>query len=128
MLIVVFSSATVAALTLLLAPRPDPANLVEFYRRVRPLGWWGPVQRLAGVSQSPGELAPIAAGLLGSVGLMIGGITLLGGWLFDRPMQGLLSGIACLAGLLLVRRALKGLRPQKELDSGGTQDPVGRLK
>jgi hypothetical protein len=36
-----------------LTTRPDPEDtLVEFYRRSRPPGWWGPIARRAGVRET----------------------------------------------------------------------------
>jgi hypothetical protein len=41
---------------------PEPtAKLVEFYRRARPLGWWGPIAREAGIP--PAGWNPILRGL-----------------------------------------------------------------
>jgi hypothetical protein len=45
-----------------LSTRPEPEDrLVEFYRRARPMGAWGPIARKAGLSHESGH--PIARGL-----------------------------------------------------------------
>jgi hypothetical protein len=49
---------TVALLT---KPDPEPV-LLEFYRRAKPLGWWGPIAAQAGVESRGGS--PIFKGLL----------------------------------------------------------------
>ena len=47
-LLIVISVSLCASLVALLVTRaPDPATLVAFYRKVRPLGAWGPVRALA---------------------------------------------------------------------------------
>jgi len=45
-----------------LVTRPDPEEkLVDFYKRARPMGWWGPIARQAGTP--PTSPHPIIAGL-----------------------------------------------------------------
>ena len=45
-----------------LLTKPDPEEkLIEFYKRARPMGWWGPVARKAGIEHA--GLRPILAGL-----------------------------------------------------------------
>ncbi len=45
-----------------LLTKPDPEEkLVEFYKRARPMGWWGPIARKAGME--PAGSRPIFAGL-----------------------------------------------------------------
>jgi Na+/proline symporter len=63
--LVVFASMAETSLLWFLVARftpPEPAEkLVEFYRRARPLGWWGPIARQAGIPAA--GAAPIARGL-----------------------------------------------------------------
>ncbi len=63
--------------TVALLTRPDPEDrLIAFYRKARPLGWWGPIARKAGIEPRGGR--PILAGLciavLGAV--MVAGATI----------------------------------------------------
>lgn len=91
-----------------LATRPEPMEcLLEFHRRARPLGWWGPVARLAaardveenmpdGAAPTPHGLGPILRGLViaaigaGASALFIVGLSSL---YIDRWQ----AGIGCLA-------------------------------
>ena len=46
-----------------LLTKPDPEEkLIEFYRRCRPMGWWGPIAHRAGVE--PSGWRPIFSGML----------------------------------------------------------------
>ncbi len=83
LLVVVLSSFTCAMLVTFLLPKPDPKALVDFYRKVRPRGFWGPVRaHLTGpVRLDP--LAPIAAGVLGGLALIFGVLFATGKLLLD---------------------------------------------
>ncbi len=59
------------AVARLTAPEPTE-RLVEFYRRARPMGWWGPIARQAG--DVPSGLPPIARG----IGIAALGATMIG--------------------------------------------------
>lgn len=60
-------------LVTLAARRPDPARLVEFYRRVRPFGAWGPVAALAPDVRRPrGEVGTALLGVVGSLAAIFG--------------------------------------------------------
>jgi hypothetical protein len=72
LLIVVVVSIACALLSLLLTRAPDPAKLVPFYRKVRPIGAWGPVRVLAGDVGDQRDLAPALVGSLGGVLLVFG--------------------------------------------------------
>jgi len=63
----------------------DEATLVAFYRRVRPPGFWGPIRRLAGEEEEPGQTGRLAlAWLCGAVGLsaaiLLPGYLILAAW------------------------------------------------
>ena len=66
-------------LSVLLLRKRSPDGLVDFYRRARPPGWWGPVAALAPDVQRGGleGWRAAACGLLLVFGLTLG----LGGWL-----------------------------------------------
>ena len=88
LLLVVSVSTLVAFAVLLAGPRAQPAQRVDFYRRFRPPGAWGPVRELLG-DDEPVRETPWRRALLGwSVGvvslyaLMLGlGWFLLGDWM-----------------------------------------------
>ena len=53
---------TVLWIVVALLTSPDPEEtLVEFYKRARPMGWWGPIAHKAGREESGGR--PIFSGL-----------------------------------------------------------------
>lgn len=64
--LVVFASMAATCLlwvAVACATPPEPMEkLVEFYRRARPMGWWGPVARAAKIR--PGESAAILRGMI----------------------------------------------------------------
>jgi len=72
LVLVVMCSLTAALLSLLLTRRPDPASLVEFYRRVRPLGFWGPVAALCPGVRPDGSFAGATIGIIGGLALIYG--------------------------------------------------------
>jgi Na+/proline symporter len=81
--LVVLTSMAAALASLALVKRPDPGTLVDFYRKVRPAGCWGPVAALAPDVQPPREGLNALVGIVGGVamvfGLMLGlGYLLLG--------------------------------------------------
>jgi Na+/proline symporter len=101
-----FSLAVVVAIALpfafavTFATAPEaPEQLAEFYRRVRPPGWWGPVARACGAPPPPNQLRPWLDAVLATVGVY--GLLLGTGWcLLGRPFAGvasLLGGAVALA-------------------------------
>jgi len=83
-LLVVAAGATAAAVAASIWIRPvRPLELVEFYRKVHPPGWWGPVARAAGEDARHARLAlrhGVTATLLCAVsvfGLLVG----IGSWM-----------------------------------------------
>lgn len=78
--------------------RPDPATLLSFYRRVRPLGWWGPVARLAPDVVRVRELPAMLAGVLGGLACVWGAMLSAGLWLLERNAEAGLSMVVAVAG------------------------------
>ncbi|HUT23060.1 MAG TPA: hypothetical protein VM492_01820 [Sumerlaeia bacterium] len=87
--LIVFASilgTTVLWLIVSLATKPDPEEkLIEFYKRARPMGWWGPIAEKAGKEDTRGlwpilvgfgvavlGLVMIASGILAIHGLYLG--------------------------------------------------------
>ena len=98
-LVVGFAMAC-ALVSILVTRRPDPADLVAFYRRVRPAGWWGPVRALTPdvppVREGSTMLVGAISGLLAIYGPMFGtGCALLGRW-----PEAALAGLVALAGIV----------------------------
>lgn len=115
LLLVVGITGALALATAFLT-RPEPTeHLVEFYRRVRPPGWWGPIARAAGGKLPSGfGLHTIGQGLVAVVfvfGCMIG----LGKLILGEPVLGgtlFAVGIAC--GVLAIRSVLRS-KSEEEL-------------
>ena len=108
-LAVVAVSLPTALATLILLPKPKPAELVEFYRRVRPIGAWGPVRQLCPEVEAPRELGPVILGTLSGLALVFGLLFAIGGLLLGRPALAWSTGAAALAGLFGVRLSLRRL-------------------
>jgi solute:Na+ symporter, SSS family len=80
-----------------LLTKPEPmGKLVEFYRRARPMGWWGPVARQAGLE--PVGPSPIVRGMgiaaLGAI-MIGGGIVALSCAYVARWDVALIAALAC---------------------------------
>ncbi len=115
-LVVAFSSVFSLAVTLL-GPKPDPRALVEFYRRVRPAGWWGPVAALAPDIQPRREGKTIAVGFLGGLALVYGLMLCLGYVLLDNTSSAAICGALGLLGALALTFALKNTNESEDLGS-----------
>jgi SSS family solute:Na+ symporter len=115
LLLVVGITGALALATAFLT-RPEPTeHLVEFYRRVRPPGWWGPIARAAGGTLPSGfGLHTLGQGLVAVVfvfGCMIG----LGKLILGEPVLGgtlFAVGIAC--GVISIRSVLRS-KSEEEL-------------
>jgi Na+/proline symporter len=101
-LIVVAISLVAALATILLSPPPQPESLVPFYRRVRPVGWWGPVAALAGTRPASDTLWPRIIGGISGIALVLGSLFGTGHLLLGRlPLAAIAfaAGAAGVAGL-----------------------------
>lgn len=108
--LVVAISMACALVSMAATRAPDPATLVPFYRRVRPLGAWGPVRALLPEPLERQQVLAPSLGALGAAlltyGLLFGvGYALLGRW----ELCGAWSAAAA-AGAALVAGALRRLR------------------
>lgn len=79
-------------------PRPDPASLTAFYRRVQPMGWWGPVAALVPDVRRSRELVPILVGVLGGLACVWGAMMGAGLWLLERGGEAKLAAAIAAAG------------------------------
>ena len=68
-ILVVIAISGTAALITLFAKRPDPAQLVPFYEKVRPIGAWGPVRALTDARSEPGEATSAIIGVVSGLAL-----------------------------------------------------------
>jgi Na+/proline symporter len=112
LLIVVAVSLTAAFVALFLTKKPAPENLVPFYTRVRPLGFWGPVRELCHDLPPSRDLAPAVVGSLGGLALIFGATLGLGYLFLARTGPALISLTVLLAGGVAVAWALLRLRTQ----------------
>lgn len=110
LIVVALTQVTWIAVTLLTRPEPRE-RLVEFYRRVRPPGWWGEIAREAGVSV-PSIGWKWLFGWAGGVLLIYGGLFALGGLLLAQKAWLFGGGTACLLGVVGVRIGLSSVRAQ----------------
>jgi hypothetical protein len=105
--------------------RPDPATLVTFYRRVRPLGWWGPVAALAPEVVRVRELPAMLAGVLGGLACVWGAMIGAGLWLLERNAEAGLALVAAAAGTVAVWWAMGKLSRDAELGEAGEGGAAG---
>ncbi len=112
-LVVTMVSLAATLLAIALSQRPDPGSLVDFFRRVRPIGWWGPVRALAGSAPIAGELGPALLGSAGALALTFGLMFGLGFLFLDRPAALAVSALATLVGTLVTAWALRRLAPPR---------------
>jgi hypothetical protein len=92
LLIVVTVSTVAAVVALALGPRARPEARVDFYRRFRPPGFWGPVRELAGLPPTPARrwTRPVLGWLCGVMALYSAMLGL--GWLlFGQTGQGIVA-------------------------------------
>jgi len=114
LVLTVLVSTSCALVSLLVTRAPDPATLVPFYRRLRPIGAWGPVRALAGGAPPRGEFLVACSGALGSLAAILGATLALGFWLLDRERNLLLAILVSVAGTLLTLHALRRLGTRTE--------------
>ena len=108
LLVVVVVSLACGLLATFLGPRSDPAKLVSFYEKVRPVGAWGPVRALARYAPKPHEGKKVLAGIAGGLA-MVWGLTLgIGWWLLGDPLVWSAFGTSA-AGAVVVVAILPGL-------------------
>ena len=109
-LLLAASASTAAALAAVrFAPAEDAGRLAAFYRRVRPVGFWGPVAAAAGDEEGAGarRLGRAAAAMAACAATLFCLLVGLGAWLVGSPApawvpaRGLWIGGLLAAGLAL---------------------------
>ena len=113
LILVVSASIIASLLSMLLTRTPDPKELVSFYEKVRPIGAWGPVRELSGVSAPEGEGAAALTGILGGLALIYGAMFALGNYFLDHSGQAAISLAFAICGGLAVRSALTRLEAMR---------------
>ncbi len=106
---VVSFSLACAGIELLVGRRPDPASLVEFYRRIRPLGAWGPVAALAPDVRPSMRLGSALRGSLGGILLVYGLTFSIGFFLLDRGTALAIASVGAALGLVILWGPLRAL-------------------
>ena len=110
LILVVLFSAACALVSLALTKAPDPATLTDFYRRVRPQGFWGPVAALCPDVEVRSEVLPAVVGWIGGMALTFGLTLALGFYFVERNAALAVSALVTLAGTAGVVWALKRIR------------------
>ena len=121
LLIVVAASLATIGLSLLFTKARDPRDLVGFYRRVRPIGWGGPVRALCpDVPSSRPEVMPIVVGSIAGIGMIYGLLFALGSFLLARPTSGLICAGVAAVSIAFVVRSLRQLRDTTDVDASSS--------
>ena len=112
LLVMSLASTVAVVVTALVAPPTDRGLLVEFYRRVRPPGWWAETARAAGddADRSPAELRRDAASIVAcaaSVYLWLVGF----GKLLVQPDSMMVAIVAIVLGFAAVPLWWRRLEP-----------------
>jgi len=84
-LLTVTTVTVLSLIVMFLTPPDSTEKLMEFYRRVRPYGWWGPIARACPEVKNPDSAAEIfrlctACALYGFGGILTLGALFLGHW------------------------------------------------
>ena len=122
--VVAFVSLVATVVAVFLARRPDPESLVDFYRRVRPIGWWDPVARLVQdeSAASRGGLPMVCFGAFSGLALVWGGMLAIGYWMLGETTATVVTGVICAAGAVGTKWALRRLVPGRSL-AGPSRSP-----
>ena len=117
--VVAFISLFASIAAVFMVRKPDPRTLVAFFKRVRPIGWWGPVAELAQADEGGGGtvlqrqgVAMVCFGSFAGLALVWGGMLFIGYWLLGDTTATVVSGVICVVGGFGTRWALKRLVPK----------------
>ena len=115
-----------------LRTKPDPENvLVDFYKRVRPMGWWGPIAEKAGIEPVGWKPIVLGMGLAGLGSVAIGsGVIAFSSFYVARSEVVLVSGIVCVAASVAFKlcygkymTSTYGAEPDEEIPVPAAEDP-----
>lgn len=117
-------------MTVALLTRPDPEKrLIAFYKQARPLGWWGPIARKAGIPPRGGRpiLRGLAIALVGAVMIAAGTIAASEVYVARWPVVlafGVLCGAAGLVFKLSYARFMRLLEATRAPQEGEAETAV----
>jgi Na+/proline symporter len=105
-----------------LLTKPDPEErLIEFYRRARPMGWWGPIAAKAGIQPRSALDIPsgLAIAVLGAVMVAAGTIAFSSAYIADWSSVAVCVAICLVTGIIfkLTHKRFMGLL-HAERDAG----------
>jgi SSS family solute:Na+ symporter len=86
-----------------LLTKPDPEEkLIEFYKRARPMGWWGPIARKAGIQPRSALYIPsgLAIAIFGAVMIAAGTIAFSSAYVGDWWSVAVFLGICLATGVI----------------------------
>ncbi len=86
-----------------LLTKPDPEEkLIEFYKRARPMGWWGPIARKAGIQPRSALYIPggLAIAVFGAVMVAAGTIAFSSAYVADWSSVAVFTGICLATGIV----------------------------
>ncbi|MFT7485440.1 MAG: SSS family solute:Na+ symporter [Candidatus Paceibacteria bacterium] len=118
MVIVVAISSLCALLVTVFGKKQDPRELLPFYRKVRPAGWWGPVAVLAPEVLPRREGGMILTGILGGLGLCYGLMLAMGYYLVEQVQSASFCLLAAVLGAFALNRALKSTDERESEPTG----------
>ncbi|MEE8143696.1 MAG: sodium:solute symporter family protein [Planctomycetota bacterium] len=107
LLLVALTSLPCALLVTLLMRPPEAKSLVPFYRKVRPLGAWGPVRAFCPEVTVQESLRPALVGILGGLALIYGMMFATGSFLLGSTSESLIALAVMAAGIVAVFWALQ---------------------
>jgi len=127
LLIVVSVSTTCSVLTTILMPRPHPESLIRFYRRVRPVGAWGPVRALCADLTPARDAKPIMRGIGGGLAAIYGILFAIGSYVLEKgPGEILLwTAMAGIGGVLVTASLFQLEGPPSEGSPPPSDAPDG---
>lgn len=108
---VVLASTIAAVLVTVFGKAPDPAKLVAFYRKVRPLGFWGPVAALAPDVVRPSEGRFVLLGVVGGLAATFGLVFTIGEALYGSAVGIAASALVAIGGTVAAVIAVRAITP-----------------
>jgi Na+/proline symporter len=109
LILVVAASMAASLISMLITRTPNPADLVPFYERIRPIGSWAPVRALSNTEAPRGEGTAALIGILGGLALIYGSMFALGNYFLNQSTRAGISAAFAIAGGFAVRSALRRL-------------------
>lgn len=108
-LLIIVLCVQVAWVLVTFLTKPEPMEkLIDFYRKVRPLGWWKPIASVAGLKSENLNWRWLI-GWFGGVALIYGGLVALGGLLLMQLQWLIGGGIVAVTGLISLQVGLKAI-------------------